>query len=184
MRAVQSISLVNHQCQLSASGLSVNSCWIKGGCFFHPSKRQGLVLLRMSDPLVTARQTLAEGMNGWMDTWVYERSCWSQKCLGYISDQWAHTPQDSEQASPGDSHLVHRSLERLTERLSVLKRKGHLSMSSFKSDWVHFLIKSQGGSLSQLPQCTPRPPSPRNSNYCLIISSASHCPHSQGSLMA
>lgn len=45
-----------------------------------------------------------------------------KRVLAYVSCQWAHTPVVSEASKPGDSHLVHRSLEIPAERLRVLKR--------------------------------------------------------------
>ena len=37
-----------------------------------------------------------------------------------MSDKWAHTPEASEGAEPGDSHFVHRALENFAKQYLFL----------------------------------------------------------------
>lgn len=89
--------------------------------FSHPSKRQGLVLLRMSGPLVTAGQVFVGGMNG----------CLSLSMKDHVGHKnvrvtfqvcGACAEHDSERATRGDAHLVHRSLERLCAKPQCVQR--------------------------------------------------------------
>lgn len=151
--------------------------------FSHPSKRQGLVPLRMSGPLVSAGQVFVEGMSG---------------CLSLsMKDHVGH--KNVRVTFQAHGHMLRRTLRGPRGVMPILfteawRDPGKASVCQKVEDAVNEQFPGQIGCTSSLnhkmaacPGCplyTPPTPSPRSNNYCFIISCASHRPCSQVSLSA
>lgn len=138
---------------------AVNSCWINGYCFsIHPRGRASAF-----SSCLTPGNCLPNGCwrNEWMREYMKDHAG-QKKSLGYILGRWAHAPQDYKRAKPGDAHLVHRSLQRLSQK------------DWFRLSACIFSFSHKVAACPSCPHCLSTPA--RTNNYYSIISSASHSP--------